>query len=487
MATITPNSIILDGDSIIQLTGSQAGVWTSDVGAFFTDSQATIPYDGTSAVSSIYFKPINRTVSGSINMTPDATASVSVIGIFPAVPHYPLDWEGDKRGVVLSLTRSGKPRGRIEGTGEYMRDYKLVFQNRKPWEIDEIEAFHAFHHPHRVFKYRNKWNNVEGFFRFDSRLKAKAESLVKGNFEVAISQVPYELAPTIESVATDNTPPSTPANFQATSPTPTSVVCSWNASSDNIAVKGYKLEIDGVEYDVGNLTVVGTTVAAGSSHRYRVKAYDAAGNESAWSVMHRITTANTDSFAPRIEITSPAGGERYYGESVPLSVSVSDPNLVGVQWMIGGDSWGAEKTIAPYSGDAIDTTSLPAGEYTITAIARDSAGNKASHSVRVYFNPNPDTENPTVSWHYPVPSQVVSDTIQLQAVADDNDKVQKIDYFYYDGSGFPYIGSSFTAPYYPVNFDTTGVPNGTLTLSAIAFDQAGNPSTADFVTVVVNN
>jgi hypothetical protein len=74
-----------------------------------------------------------------------------------------------------------------------MRDYKLIFSNRKQAEVLDFEEFHNYHFPGRPFKYRNKWNNIDGMFEFDSALKSTANSRQRAEMEVAIRQVPYSL------------------------------------------------------------------------------------------------------------------------------------------------------------------------------------------------------------------------------------------------------------------------------------------------------
>src|SRR4029077_6352266 len=60
---------------------------------------------------------------------------------------------------------------------------------------------------------------------------------------------------------------------------------------------------------------------------------------------------------------------------VTLTANASDNvGVVGVQFKLNGANLGAEDTTAPYS-ISWDTTALAAGTYTLTAVARDAAGN----------------------------------------------------------------------------------------------------------------
>ncbi len=84
--------------------------------------------------------------------------------------------------------------------------------------------------------------------------------------------------------------------------------------------------------------------------------------------------AQVDTTPPTVAITSPVSGATVCG-SVPLTASASDDvGVVGVQFKYDGFSIGAEDTTAPYAVPA-DTTTVANGSYTLTAVARDAAGN----------------------------------------------------------------------------------------------------------------
>jgi chitodextrinase len=80
----------------------------------------------------------------------------------------------------------------------------------------------------------------------------------------------------------DTTPPSDPSGLTATATYKTNIDLSWNASSDNIGVTGYRIFRDGsLLTTVGpGLTYSDGSVLAGSTHTYTVTAIDAQSNES---------------------------------------------------------------------------------------------------------------------------------------------------------------------------------------------------------------
>ncbi len=89
----------------------------------------------------------------------------------------------------------------------------------------------------------------------------------------------------------DVVPPTTPTGLQSTSVLSTSIVLTWNPSSDNIGVTGYNIYQNGVEigtsytnsYTVSNLSFETT-------YSYTIRAFDAMGNLSPESNILSVTT-----------------------------------------------------------------------------------------------------------------------------------------------------------------------------------------------------
>ena len=108
-------------------------------------------------------------------------------------------------------------------------------------------------------------------------------------------------------------------------------------------------------------------------------ARDAAGNQRT-SAPVAITIANgtgSDTAPPTVAITSPASGATVSG-TITVTASASDNiGVVGVQFRYDGINFGAEDTTAPYSATA-QTNNVPDGSYTLTAVARDAAGNQTT-------------------------------------------------------------------------------------------------------------
>jgi chitodextrinase len=100
------------------------------------------------------------------------------------------------------------------------------------------------------------------------------------------------------TVNADTSAPSVPTGLSAATTTGTSSVLSWSASTDNVAVASYEIELNGASWG----TTTATTIAIGgllpgTSYTVAVRASDLAGNQSSWSSPLGITTTS-DTTAP---------------------------------------------------------------------------------------------------------------------------------------------------------------------------------------------
>jgi chitodextrinase len=100
------------------------------------------------------------------------------------------------------------------------------------------------------------------------------------------------------------------------------------------------------------------------------------------------TPPPTDTTPPTVSITAPTAGATVSGSSVTLTASASDPSVsgqatsgvAGVQFLLDGANLGTEDTTAPYS-ITWNTTSATNGSHSLTARARDAAGNQTTSSA----------------------------------------------------------------------------------------------------------
>ena len=85
-------------------------------------------------------------------------------------------------------------------------------------------------------------------------------------------------------------------------------------------------------------------------------------------------STGSDTTPPTVAITSPASGATVSG-TITVTASASDNvGVAGVQFQVDGINSGAEDTTAPYS-IAWNTATAANGSHTLSAVARDAAGN----------------------------------------------------------------------------------------------------------------
>jgi chitodextrinase len=119
--------------------------------------------------------------------------------------------------------------------------------------------------------------------------------------------------------APDTTAPSTPAGLTANAISASQINLSWSASTDNVAVTGYRVYRNGVFLTaLGNVTTYQNTGLTGSTtYSYNVDAIDAAGNASGTSTAASATTQapNTTTILAwdAVTATSLSGYRVYYG------------------------------------------------------------------------------------------------------------------------------------------------------------------------------
>src|SRR6266511_98934 len=298
------------------------------------------------------------------------------------------------------------------------------------------------------------------------------------------------------TVTVDNTPPTVTINQAAGQADPTStspinftavfsesvgdftsadVTISGTAGgTKTVAVSGgpatYNVAVSG-------MTTGGTVIAsigAGLVH-------DAAGNANTASTStdNTVTFSVADTTPPTVAITSPASGAAVRG-TITVSANASDNvGVAGVQFQLDGANLGAEDTASPYSV-SWNTAGTSNGSHTLTAVARDAAGNTTTSSA---VTVTVDNAAPTVAITSPANGAAVRGTIAVSANASDNVGVAGVQ-FQLDGAN---LGVEDTASPYSVSWSTTGTSDGSHTLTAVARDAAGNITTSSAVTVTVDN
>ncbi len=191
---------------------------------------------------------------------------------------------------------------------------------------------------------------------------------------------------------------------------------------------------------------------------------------------------SNDRTKPIVSIVSPSSGSSVSG-IVNISVSATD-NVAVSQVSVNVDgSLLANSSTAPYNF-SWNTSGVASGTHTITATARDAAGNSSSVSTQVGINaaPSGDVTAPIVSITSPAGGSSVTAgaTVSVGVSASDNVGVSSLG-FTVDGT----LKNTLAVAPYNFSWNTTGVASGTHTLTATAKDAAGNTSSSS-VLVTVN-
>jgi hypothetical protein len=182
----------------------------------------------------------------------------------------------------------------------------------------------------------------------------------------------------------DTTAPTPPASVSFSNQTQTGGTLSWAAASDNVAVTGYDVYVDGAR--VGSSptsSFVVSGLACGTSHTFGIAAYDAAGNHSSTSSTTGSTTpcpssAPTD--APTVSFTNAADGS-VVSRSYTFTVSAAGSSAIAsLALSVDGG------TVCSTGGASLDcTVNHNGGWHTVTATAVSTGGQSGSASVRVRF------------------------------------------------------------------------------------------------------
>lgn len=270
----------------------------------------------------------------------------------------------------------------------------------------------------------------------------------------------------------------TPANNTTVSG---SVSISANAT-DNVGVSRVDFYLNNVLLTATNMAPYSyswnSKTVANGVYTLTAKAYDAVGNVG----QSQTVTINVmnDVAVPTVSLTSPGTGTTVSGVVTVAANAADDIGVTKVEFYRNGALMGTS-SVAPYSY-SWDTKIVANGSYTLTAKAYDAAGNVGSSQSTTVTVSNGDTIAPTVAITSPGNNATVSGTVGLTANATDNVGVAKVEY-YLNGN---MLATTNLSPY-SFNWNTKLIVNGTYTLTAKAYDAAGNVAQSASVAVTVKN
>ena len=135
---------------------------------------------------------------------------------------------------------------------------------------------------------------------------------------------------------------------------------------------------DAVLYTASGLTAAEHTLAIEVTRTKNAAAVDYYVVVDAFDVTGAVSTP--DGTPPTVSLSTPSSGSTVSGQ-VPITASASDNvGVAGVRFFADGVLIGGEDTTAPYSA-SWNTSSAADGAHTLTAVARDAAGNTATSAA----------------------------------------------------------------------------------------------------------
>ena len=185
---------------------------------------------------------------------------------------------------------------------------------------------------------------------------------------------------------------------------------------------------------------------------------------------------SVDTQPPSVSFTSPANGAVVSGT---ITVQVAADDNVGVTSVSIAVDGALLCTLgaAPYFC-SWNTATVANGTHTLTATAKDAAGNTATASITVTVSNATDTTPPTITITSPQAGSTVSGNVSILVNATDNVGVVKV-VLYVDGA---LTATSTTAPF-TTKWNSRKAAPGAHSLQTKAYDAASNVGTSAPVTV----
>jgi subtilisin family serine protease len=198
------------------------------------------------------------------------------------------------------------------------------------------------------------------------------------------------------------------------------------------------------------------------------------GRVNAYRALNAAAGATTDTQLPVVSFITPAAGTTLSG-TVPVQISATDnAGVTSIAVTANGILIGSSATFN------WSTAAHANGAYTLTAVARDAAGNSSTTSRSVTVSNLADTTPPTVAITSPAAGASISGMVTLSVNARDNVTVVKVEYWA-DGA---LIGTTATAPF-TFKWNARKLNAGAHTLQAKAYDARGNVGVSPIISVNV--
>lgn len=213
-------------------------------------------------------------------------------------------------------------------------------------------------------------------------------------FDAASNVSPQSPPVTATTLKADVEAPSVPTGLQVTGVSGNSISLTWDPSSDNVAVSGYKIFVDGNPNGTSsNTTYSATGLSGNTDYSLTVSAFDVVPNESAPSEAVPGTTSAPDNEAPTVPTGVVAVSITSSSISLIWDSSTDNVGVAGYNVYANGLLKGR-----PTDNQYIITPLNPGITYNIAISAYDDANNVSARSVEISVQTvNPDnTLDPTM-------------------------------------------------------------------------------------------
>ena len=194
----------------------------------------------------------------------------------------------------------------------------------------------------------------------------------------------------VSTTGCDTAPPSVSITAPPGGSTVSGIVPVAVAASDASGVAGVRLYVDGAAVgaeDQAPPFEIGwdTRLSPNGARSLTAVARDPSGNTATSGAVQVLV--DNDTTPPSVQLTSPADGATVSGV-VALAADASDNRgVAGVRFRVDGTDLQPEDTTAPYTLDW-SSSGVASGSHSLSAIARDAAGNTTTSATRTVFVQN---------------------------------------------------------------------------------------------------
>ena len=198
------------------------------------------------------------------------------------------------------------------------------------------------------------------------------------------------------------------------------------------------------------------------------------GQVNAYKAVLAAGASTLDTTPPSVSITSPATGATVSGTIAVQGTATDNVGVTSIQFIVDGQVVNSA-TSSPFSF-SWNSINYPNGTHTLQVTAADAAGNGGSASVTVTVSnaaTPPSSTPPVVTITKPVTGSKVSSNVSIAVSATDSLPISQVS-TYIDGT----LKCTDTTAPYTCSWNTKKVASGTHTISATAWDSAGNSASS---------